>query len=64
MLVNHKNKKLLLPFDPQYYYWWVKKYNAKVKFYGISVSTPDASYRNSLMICAECGTHAVFAACG
>ena len=58
MLVNYKNRKLLLPFDPMYYCWWVKKYNAKMKFYGIAVPAPDASRRNSLMICAACGTHA------
>ncbi len=58
MLVNYKNRKLLLPFDPMYYCWWVKKYNAKMKFYGIAVPAPDASCRNSLMICAACGTHA------
>ena len=43
MLVNYKNRKLLLPFDPMYYCWWVKKYNAKMKFYGIAVPAPDAS---------------------
>lgn len=57
MLVTYKNKKLLLPYDPMTYHWWVKRRNGKVKFLGIAVPNPDDYRRNSLMICAECGAH-------
>ena len=57
MLVIYKNKKLLLPFDPNTYYWWSRN-GATVRFYGVPVFEDNRSRRESLMICAKCGTHA------
>ena len=57
MLVNFRNKKLLLPFDRSHYYWWSRN-GATLKFYGVPVFPDDHYRRESLMICAECGTHA------
>lgn len=57
MLVIYKNKKLLLPFDPNTYYWWSRN-GATVRFYGVPVFEDNRSRRESLMICAKCGAHA------
>lgn len=57
MLVSYKNKKLLLPFDANTYYWWSRN-GATVRFYGVPVFEDNHSRRESLMICAKCGTHA------
>lgn len=57
MLVIYKNKKLLLPFDPNTYYWWSRN-GATVRFYGVPVFEDNHSRRESLMICAKCGAHA------
>jgi len=57
MLVDYKNQKLLLPYDPNYYYWW-RRNSATLKFYGVPVPKTESTLRYSLMICANCGTHA------
>ena len=57
MIVTYKNKKLLLPYDPNHYYWWSRN-GASVRFYGVPVLEDNHSRRESLMICAKCGAHA------
>lgn len=57
MIVSYKNRKLLLPMNESYYYW-VKKYNAKVKFLAVSIPVKESYHPNCLLICADCGTHA------
>ena len=58
MIVKHKNRKLLLPYNSAGYNWWIHKYGGSIKFYGVMVGSSQDHYKNTLMICSQCGTHA------
>lgn len=58
MIVRHKNRKLLLPYNSHTYDWWIHKYGGVIKFYGVNVYPLSQHRRDSLMICSQCGAQA------
>ena len=55
MILNHKGKKLLLPFAKENC-WYLRRYNCELKFFYVCVPQENSYFGNYLLICSECGT--------
>lgn len=55
MILNHKGKKLLLPFAKENC-WYLRRYNCELKFFYVCVPQENSYSGNYLLICSECGT--------
>ena len=54
MIINHKGKKLLLPFAKENC-WYLRRYNCELKFFYVCAPRKNSYSWNYLLICSECG---------
>ena len=55
MIINHKGKKLLLPFAKENC-WYLRRHDCELKFFYVCVPQENSYSGNYLLICSECGT--------
>ena len=55
MIINHKGKKLVLPFAKENC-WYLRRHDCELKFFYVCVPQENSYSGNYLLICSECGT--------